>query len=94
VRESVGHVRAASGWYPDPARPDIERYWDGSEWTDERPVPIQDPSEVAGAAPLWSTVGFELPSYEALARMRAGAGAGEMTEKPRRAGDRRRASRR
>jgi hypothetical protein len=70
-------VRAASGWYPDPARPDTERYWDGSEWTDERPVAIVDPYEVIGAAPLRSTVGFELPSYETLARMRAGAGAGE-----------------
>lgn len=93
MRESVGHVRAASGWYPDPARPDTERYWDGGEWTDERPVPIADPFEMMGAAPLRSTVGFELPSYEALARMRAGAGAADTAEEPGRAGDRR-ASRR
>jgi hypothetical protein len=33
---------------------------------------MADPAEVMGAALLWSTVGFELPSYEALARMRAG----------------------
>ena len=84
----------ASGWYPDPARPGTERYWDGSEWTDERPFPVADPSDVMGAASLQSTVGFELPSPEALARMRAGARAGETTEKPRRAGERRRASRR
>jgi hypothetical protein len=92
VRESVGHVRVASGWYPDPARPGTERYWDGSGWTDERPVPVADPSEVMRTAPLRSTVGFELPSYEALAEMRAGAGTGGTTEKPRRAWGRRRAS--
>jgi hypothetical protein len=79
-------VRVVSGWYPDPARPDTERYWDGSEWTDERPVPVADPSALVDAAPLRSTVGFELPSAETLARMGAGARAGATTEKPRRAG--------
>ncbi len=72
-------MRVVSGWYPDPARPGTERYWDGSEWTDERPVPVADPSAVTAAAPLRSTVGFELPSDETLARMRAGACAGETT---------------
>jgi hypothetical protein len=80
VRESVGHVGVSSGWYPDPARPGTERYWDGSQWTDGRPVPVADPSEVMSAAPVRSTVGFELPSYEVLARMGAGAAAGGSTE--------------
>jgi hypothetical protein len=94
VRESVGHVPVSSGWYPDPDRPGTERYWDEGEWTEERPIPVADPSEPTSPAPLRSTVGFELPSHEALARLRAGAGAGETTEKPKRAGGRRRASRR
>jgi hypothetical protein len=105
-------VHAASGWYPDPARPGTQRYWDGSAWTDERPVPVEDPSEAMRVAPVRSTVGFELPSHEALDRMGAGGGAvagaaagpatdaaageaaGESTEKTKRAGGRRRASRR
>ena len=24
------------GWYPDPSQVDTQRYWDGSEWTDQR----------------------------------------------------------
>ena len=81
-------MHAASGWYADPALPGIERYWDGSTWTDERPVPGADHEAVA-AAPLWSTVGFELPSYETLARMGADVVAGEETQKPKSARGRR-----
>jgi hypothetical protein len=79
-------VRVVSGWYPDPARPGTERFWDGSEWTDERPLPVADPTAVMAAALLRSTVGFELPSAETLAQMRADTGAGDTTGKPRRAG--------
>jgi hypothetical protein len=86
-------VRVVSGWYPDPARPGIERYWDGGEWTDERPITVADGFAQMAAASLQSTVGFELPSDETLARMRAGARAGETAEMPRPAGACRRASR-
>jgi hypothetical protein len=62
VRESVGQVHVASGWYPDPAQPGIERFWDGCEWADERPVLVVVPAEATTEAPVRSTVGFELPS--------------------------------
>ncbi len=105
VRESVGHVDVECGWYPDPARPDVERYWNGTEWTEERLVPGAAPSGALTGVPMRSTVGFELPSYEDLAQMGAeaaagtpdGASAGEgahageggSTEKPKRTGTRR-----
>jgi hypothetical protein len=31
-------VRAAPGWYPDPAEPDRWRYWDGMAWTAVAPA--------------------------------------------------------
>ena len=27
---------AAPGWYPDPTNPLQERFWDGSDWVDEK----------------------------------------------------------
>ncbi|QCX75369.1 hypothetical protein C9F11_08400 [Streptomyces sp. YIM 121038] len=27
------------GWYPDPSRPAVERWWDGSAWTEHRRTP-------------------------------------------------------
>lgn len=38
------------GWYPDPDRPDGERYWDGAHWSDEYRTPqtghrLEDPSD-------------------------------------------------
>ena len=68
-------MHVSSGWYSDPARPDTECYWDGDEWTDERPVPAADLSEETTGDAVRSTVGFELPSYEALTRMGADAAA-------------------
>ena len=81
------------GWYPDPSRPGTERYWDGTEWTEEcRPEVIHlsdwttlshwadsdlsDLAESEAGTVAHSTVGFELPSEEVLARMGAGAGSG------------------
>lgn len=26
----------APGWYPDPSQPQTQRYWDGSDWTEQR----------------------------------------------------------
>jgi Protein of unknown function (DUF2510) len=75
-------VHVSSGWYPDPSQPGIERYWDGSGWTDVRPVRLGIPAP--------STVGFELPSHEVLAQMGAGT-ALDSTGRGKRAGSRRRA---
>ena len=74
-------MHVSSGWYPDPSRPDTERFWDGTEWTeDSRPSSVDLLEEVdlaeeaalaeeVAAVAVRSTVGFELPTYEALARM-------------------------
>ena len=46
---------AAAGWYPDPAEPAKERYWDGSDWTAEvrsaGAAPPPPPPLPAGYAP-------------------------------------------
>ena len=69
-------MHVASGWYPDPSWPGTERYWNGNEWTEDRRPSVADlPEGVAGAA-VRSTVGFELPSREALAQLGAGATSG------------------
>jgi uncharacterized RDD family membrane protein YckC len=49
----------SAGWYPDPADPDTQRYWDGEQWVGERlPVgavppagPLAPPAEPASATP-------------------------------------------
>ncbi len=30
-----------AGWYPDPDQPQLQRYWDGTQWTDHRRDPRQ-----------------------------------------------------
>ncbi|WP_082521021.1 DUF2510 domain-containing protein [Rhodococcus sp. Leaf278] len=38
-----------AGWYPDPANPQLIRYWDGTQWTPEtksRPLPQHQPDYV------------------------------------------------
>ncbi|MET8686532.1 DUF2510 domain-containing protein [Streptomyces sp. NPDC004732] len=35
------------GWYPDPHQPSVERWWDGSAWTEHRRTP--EPTQVAPA---------------------------------------------
>jgi hypothetical protein len=68
-------VHVSSGWYPDPSRPGTERFWDGTEWTaDSQPRSVDLPEEVdlaeeVATVAVRSTVGFELPTYEVLARM-------------------------
>jgi uncharacterized RDD family membrane protein YckC len=47
-------VSITAGWYPDPAEPDTQRYWDGEQWVGERlPLGAVPPSGplVAPAAP-------------------------------------------
>ena len=29
-----------AGWYPDPTRPGVQRYWDGTKWTDHFHPPM------------------------------------------------------
>ena len=36
-----------AGWYPDPENPQTARYWDGSQWTDER-RPLDSKEDVSG----------------------------------------------
>ena len=36
-----------AGWYPDPENPQMARYWDGSQWTDER-RPLDSKEDVSG----------------------------------------------
>lgn len=31
-----------AGWYPDPGQPATQRYWDGTDWTDQR-APLEPP---------------------------------------------------
>ncbi|MGN7138785.1 DUF2510 domain-containing protein, partial [Streptomyces pseudogriseolus] len=35
------------GWYPDPHAPHLERWWDGTAWTDHRRTPM--PASGVGA---------------------------------------------
>ncbi len=38
------HAIAEAGWYPDPARPSILRWWTGSEWTEStHPIEASSP---------------------------------------------------
>lgn len=40
-----------AGWYPDTTRPGLERYWDGTTWTDQsRPLSTGVTHQVAGTA--------------------------------------------
>lgn len=56
-----------ANWYPDPDRPDLQRYWDGTAWTEHtapavRPQPAVggfQPPTPAGTAPdpwLWQSI--------------------------------------
>jgi hypothetical protein len=81
-------MNAAIGWHADPAQPGIERLWDGRKWIAERPS-FARPTDVE-VAPTQSTVGFQLPSSEALAQLGAQAESG--TSESRRCLFRRRAS--
>lgn len=38
-----------AGWYPDPENQDRERYWDGSQWTEDTPAPAPGTAAVPAA---------------------------------------------
>lgn len=37
------------GWYPDPAEPDVQRYWDGEGWSPNAPTPPVEVDPAVGA---------------------------------------------
>lgn len=59
------------GWYGEPGNPDLERYWDGTQWTPQTraaappPSPTQ-PAETPGAAPQNAVTGWASPAVEPL----------------------------
>ena len=45
-------IGAPAGWRADPARPGLERFWDGAHWTDEvRSMPVDSQSPDSPAIP-------------------------------------------
>lgn len=45
----------AAGWYPDPAQPDTQRYWDGQQWVGARlPIGAQPPPGPVSTVPATS----------------------------------------
>lgn len=58
---------ARAGWYPDPSRPDSQRYWDGRSWTDDRAPMATQPESPMTTEP----VGDPVPVYspEQIARL-------------------------
>jgi hypothetical protein len=54
-----------AGWYPDPYGAPVERWWDGTGWTEHTnsPQPIA-PEPAAPAAPSYEQPAYEQPAYE------------------------------
>lgn len=50
----------APGWYPEPGRRDVVRYWDGQRWTDERATPAEPP---ARSRPRWALVALVAATF-------------------------------
>ena len=73
---SVSNNEVPEGWYADPAKPDMERWWTGAEWTDhvrytDKPQPLlpvaREPEPVVVEIPAPQTSvslrPIEAPSY-------------------------------
>ncbi|MCD5419776.1 DUF2510 domain-containing protein [Rhodococcus pyridinivorans] len=51
--ERTYFMNPPAGWHPDPVDPNVDRYWDGQQWTDQtRPRgPVPSPQSVISPAP-------------------------------------------
>jgi hypothetical protein len=66
----------APGWYPDPRKPTQDRYWDGSQWTDQTRKGKSGGFRAAyGRLPRWAQ--FAIPIVVLLIVVSAAAGGGE-----------------
>lgn len=64
------------GWYPDPRKPTRDRYWDGSQWTDQTRKGKSGGFRAAfGRLPRWAQ--FAIPIFALLVVVGAAAGGGE-----------------
>jgi hypothetical protein len=50
--QSGGGGSPAPGWYPDPSDPGQQRWWDGTQWTDQT-MPTVGSSQPAGQVSTW-----------------------------------------
>lgn len=73
------------GWYPDPDDPSKQKYWDGSQWTDQRTVGVPS-SKGSGSGfidayrrlPTWAQIG--IPIFPVLVIIVAATGGGESNQ--------------
>jgi hypothetical protein len=71
---------APAGWYPDPERVNVQRYWDGTAWTDHvtpgGPLPDRAAPQIRpGLVPVWIMAVLSLFTFF----FRSSDGAGNVT---------------
>lgn len=73
-------VSEEAGWYPDPLGRDVQRYYDGSQWTDQiqKPEPLSayTPKKRAWWRPGWRKMTWVLVLWSLLILVWAIAGGG------------------